>query len=182
MGGLSTDAMPHLDDAGANDDVVALLRQRHRHIRDLFAEVENATADDRAEAFRRLVRLLAVHETAEEEVVHPAVRRLLQDGEQLVDDRLEEERGAKEKLSRLDDVDPDDPGFTPLLRELRAGVLSTRASEEQYEFPGLREKAGAQQLALMARLSVLPRPWRPPVRIQEWRRRRRMSRSDPWQP
>jgi hypothetical protein len=32
--------MPHLDDAGENDDVVALLRQQHNHIRDLFAEVE----------------------------------------------------------------------------------------------------------------------------------------------
>jgi hypothetical protein len=60
---LLTDAMPHLDDADENDDVVALLMQQHHHIRDLFAEVENATADDRAEAFRRLVRLLAVHET-----------------------------------------------------------------------------------------------------------------------
>ncbi|WP_190196421.1 hemerythrin domain-containing protein [Streptomyces djakartensis] len=145
-----TDATPRLDDAGENDDVVALLMRQHNHIRDLFAEVENATADDRTEAFRRLVRLLAVHETAEEEVVHPAARRLLQDGEQVVDDRLGEERAAKEKLSRLDDMDPHDPGFMPALRELRADVLQHAASEEQYEFPGLREKAGAQQLSMMA--------------------------------
>ncbi|WP_234442937.1 hemerythrin domain-containing protein [Streptomyces cellulosae] len=145
-----TDAMPHLDDAHENADVVALLMQQHNHIRDLFAEVENATADDREEAFRRLVHLLAVHETAEEEVVHPSARRLLQDGEQVVDDRLEEERAAKEKLSRLDDMNPDDPGFMPALRELRADVLQHAASEEQCEFPGLREKAGAQQLAMLA--------------------------------
>jgi hemerythrin superfamily protein len=145
-----THAMPHMDDTGENDDVVALLTQQHHHIRDSFAAVENATADDRAEAFRRLVRLLAVHETAEEEVVHPAARRLVQDGEQMVDDRLDEERAAKEKLSRLDDMDPGDPAFMPALRELRADVLRHAASEEQYEFPRLRESAGAQQLALMA--------------------------------
>ncbi|MEU6547667.1 hemerythrin domain-containing protein [Streptomyces sp. NPDC046859] len=145
-----TDAMPRLDDAGEHDDVVALLMQQHNHIRDLFAEIENATADDRAEAFHRLVRLLAVHETAEEEVVHPAARRLLQDGELVVDDRLEEERAAKEQLSRLDDMDPHDPGFMPALRKLRADVLQHAASEEQHEFPGLREKAGARQLAMMA--------------------------------
>ncbi|MET9872897.1 hemerythrin domain-containing protein, partial [Streptomyces sp. NPDC006386] len=104
----------------------------------------------RAEAFRGLVRLLAVHETAEEEVVHPAARRFLEDGEQVVDDRLEEERAAKEKLSRLDDMDPDDPGFMPAFRELRAEVLQHAASEEQYEFPRLREKAGARQLSMMA--------------------------------
>ncbi|WP_420802579.1 hemerythrin domain-containing protein [Streptomyces cavernae] len=142
--------MPDLDDAGEDDDVVTLLMQQHNHIRDLFAEVENARAGDRAEAFRRLVRFLAVHETAEEEVVHPSARRLLKDGEQVVDDRLEEERAAKEKLSRLDDMSPDDPGFMPAFRELRAEVLQHAASEEQYEFPRLRESAGAQQLSMMA--------------------------------
>ncbi|MEU9351997.1 hypothetical protein AB0D65_13485 [Streptomyces griseoloalbus] len=79
---------------------------------------------------------MAFHETAEEEAVHPSARRLLQDGEQVVDDRLEEERAAKEKLSRLDDMNPDDPGFMPALRELRADVLQHAASQEQYECPG----------------------------------------------
>ncbi|MEU1938245.1 hemerythrin domain-containing protein [Streptomyces coeruleorubidus] len=145
-----TDAMPHMDEAGENDDVVALLTQQHNHIRDLFAEVENASAGNRAEPFRRLVRMLAVHETAEEEVVHPAAGRLFQDGERVVDDRLGEERAAKEKLSRLDDMNPDDPEFLPAFRELRADVLQHAASEEQYEFPRLRENAGAQQLAMLA--------------------------------
>jgi hemerythrin superfamily protein len=145
-----TAEMPHADDVGESDDVVDLLMQQHRHIRDLFAEVENATSDDRAEAFRRLVRLLAVHETAEEEVVHPSVRRLFEGGDQVVDDRLEEERAAKEKLSRLDDMSTDDPEFMPLFRELRADVLQHAASEEQYEFPRLRENAGARRLAMMA--------------------------------
>ncbi|MCF1644160.1 MULTISPECIES: hemerythrin domain-containing protein [Streptomyces] len=142
--------MPHLDETGENDDVVTLLMQQHHHIRDLFAEVENATADDRAEAFRRLVRLLAVHETAEEEVIHPAARRLFGDGEQVVGDRLQEERAAKEKLSRLDDMSPDDAGFMPAVRELRADVLQHAAAEEQYEFPRIRENADTQQLARMA--------------------------------
>lgn len=145
-----TDARAHADEAGETEDVVTLLMQQHRHIRDLFAEVENAAAGERAEPFHRLVRLLAVHETAEEEVVHPAARRAFEDGEQVVDDRLAEERAAKEKLSRLDDMCTDDPEFLPLFRELRAEVLQHAASEEQYEFPRLRENAGAQRLATMA--------------------------------
>ncbi|MFC5637199.1 hemerythrin domain-containing protein [Streptomyces bullii] len=142
--------MPHLDDTGESDDVVTLLMQQHNHIRDLFAQVENAAAGDRADAFRRLVRLLAVHETAEEEVVHPSARRLFEGGQQVVDDRLEEERAAKQKLSRLDDMSTDDPEFMPLFRELRAEVLRHAASEEQHEFPRLRENATAQQLRMMA--------------------------------
>ncbi|MFE9442156.1 hypothetical protein ACFYO2_24855 [Streptomyces sp. NPDC006602] len=35
-------------------------------------------------------------------------------------------------------------------RDLRADVLQHAASEEQYEFPRLRENTGAQQLSLMA--------------------------------
>jgi hemerythrin superfamily protein len=145
-----TDAMAHADAAGETDDVVTLLMRQHDHIRDLFAEVENARPDARAEAVGRLVRLLAVHETAEEEVVHPAARRSFQDGEQVVDDRLAEERAAKEKLSRLDDMGTDDPEFMGVFRDLRTDVLQHAASEEQYEFPRLRENAGAQQLSLMA--------------------------------
>lgn len=38
----------------------------------------------------------------------------------------------------------------PTLRELRAEVLQHAASEEQDEFPRLRENAGAQQLSRMA--------------------------------
>lgn len=83
-------------------------------------------------------------------MVHPSARRFFQDGEQVIDDRLEQERAAKEKLSRLDDMNPDDPGFMPALRELRTDVLQHAASEEQYEFHRLRENAGAQQLAMTA--------------------------------
>ncbi|MGW5161315.1 hemerythrin domain-containing protein [Nonomuraea wenchangensis] len=53
-------------------DVIELLQAQHGMIRNLFDEVEQASADRRAEAFTWLVRLLAVHETAEED--RPPVR------------------------------------------------------------------------------------------------------------
>ena len=62
------------DDRAMDDDVVALLMRQHGDIRNLFDEVEAATGEERRDAFRRLVRLLAAHETAEEEVVHPFAR------------------------------------------------------------------------------------------------------------
>src|SRR5690606_31450249 len=57
------------DPADDPEDVVALLMRQHGDIRNLFDEVEQSTGDQRKDAFARLVRLLAVHETAEEEVV-----------------------------------------------------------------------------------------------------------------
>jgi hemerythrin superfamily protein len=57
--------------AHEDEDVITLLQGQHQEIRRLFTELETAEGDRRQQLFRDLVRLLAVHETAEEEVVHP---------------------------------------------------------------------------------------------------------------
>lgn len=131
-------------------DVVALLMRQHGDIRNLFDEVEKSTGDERRAAFRRLVRLLAVHETAEEEVVHPFTRSSVPDGEKVVEDRLTEEREAKELLSRLDDMDPEDPKFLPELLALRLDVMAHARAEERYEFIHIRRHADKARLASMA--------------------------------
>ncbi|MEW2078597.1 hemerythrin domain-containing protein [Streptomyces sp. NPDC012403] len=143
---------PHAgDDRARDDDVVALLMRQHGDIRNLFDEVEATTGDERRDAFRRLVRLLAVHETAEEEVVHPFVRRAVPGGEQVVEDRLTEEREAKETLAALDEMDTDDPEFLPQLMRLRTDVQMHARAEERYEFTHIRRNAGATNLAAMAK-------------------------------
>ncbi|MET9295045.1 hemerythrin domain-containing protein [Streptomyces sp. NPDC003077] len=145
---------PQSPTAGAPDagsDVVALLMAQHGEIRNLFDEVERSNGDARRNAFRRLVRLLAVHETAEEEVVHPFARRSVPGGEQVVDDRLTEEKEAKEVLARLDETDTDDPKFLPRLQSLRTSVMAHARAEERYEFTHIRRHADAARLASMAK-------------------------------
>ncbi|MEU1079648.1 hemerythrin domain-containing protein [Streptomyces sp. NPDC005908] len=139
------------DDHAADNDVVALLMRQHGDIRNLFDEVEATAGDERRDAFRRLVRLLAVHETAEEEVVHPFVRRAVAGGEQIVEDRLTEEREAKEMLASLDEMDPDDPQFLPQLIQLRHDVQTHARAEERYEFIHIRRSTDVTDLAAMAR-------------------------------
>ncbi|MFL6143709.1 MAG: hemerythrin domain-containing protein [Labedaea sp.] len=131
-------------------DVVELLIEQHRHIRDLFTEVETATEEERKDAFRRLVRMLAVHETAEEEVVHPAVRAA-EGGGPVVDARVAEERKAKELLSTMDTIGPDAEGFDTLLVQLRDDVLAHARHEESAEFPLLRQAYDGDRLRNMAR-------------------------------
>ncbi|MFE9138850.1 hemerythrin domain-containing protein [Streptomyces sp. NPDC007355] len=138
------------DDHDADDDVVALLMRQHGDIRNLFDEVEAGSGDERRDAFRRLVRLLAVHETAEEEVVHPYARRVLSGGAQVVDDRLAEEKAAKESLATLDDLDTDDPTFMPRFLKLRKDVQEHARAEERYEFIHIRRSTDAVNLAAMA--------------------------------
>lgn len=142
---------PQVDDHQAKDaDVIALLMRQHGDIRNLFDEVEQSAGEERRDAFRRLVRLLAVHETAEEEVIHPFARRALSGGDQVVEDRLAEERAAKETLADLDTMDTDDPEFLPRLRALRADVQEHARAEERYEFSHIRRTADAATLVAMA--------------------------------
>lgn len=136
-------------------DVVDLLIHQHSQIRDLFDEVENSLGEDRKNAFDRLVRLLAVHETAEEEIIHPLARRVLPGGEEIVDDRLEEEHQAKEKLARLEEMDLETPQFLTELDELRIAVLTHARAEERYEFQRIRDELGdAQRRGLAAAVKI----------------------------
>jgi hypothetical protein len=54
-------------------DAIELLLEQHNEARLLASETETARGDARGKAFERLVRLLAVHETAEEEVIYPVL-------------------------------------------------------------------------------------------------------------
>ena len=145
------------------DDVIALLERQHVQIRELFAELEATTGDRRRDAFRSLVRLLAVHETAEEEVVHPAARST-DGGDTVVDARIGEERRAKELLSTLDSMGPEAEGFDTLLIQLRDDVLAHAEHEEHEEFPRLRAACSVDQLrgvAVAVRAAEAIAPTRP---------------------
>ncbi|MFC4009464.1 hemerythrin domain-containing protein [Nonomuraea purpurea] len=131
-------------------DVIDLLIAQHGQIRDLFDEVEQAPPDKVEEAFGRLTRMLSVHETAEEEIVHPYARRKLDNGQGVVADRLSEENRAKRLLRDLHKAGVDDPKFWEKLGELRAAVTVHARSEERYEFAKLRENTSFVERRAMA--------------------------------
>ncbi|MEV1076707.1 hemerythrin domain-containing protein [Streptomyces sp. NPDC050211] len=132
-------------------DVVELLKGQHTRIRELFDEVAARKGEERKQSFHDLVRLLAVHETAEEEVVHPYARKNIDGGELVVKDRIEEEEQAKRALSRLDDMDPDSPEFLDQFAALRQDVLAHAENEERYEFAHFHRTADRGRLETLAR-------------------------------
>jgi hemerythrin superfamily protein len=131
-------------------DVVDLLLAQHARIEELFLLVAGTSGQTRREAFDDLVRLLAVHETTEEQVVHPVARAEADGGDALIDDRLEEERLAKEILGTLVEDGVDAEGFEEALLLLREAVLTHARYEERYEFPQLRHRLPAERLQSMA--------------------------------
>src|SRR4051794_22085571 len=110
-------------------DVIELLLHQHNEIKALFVQVKAARGPAQQEAFQRLVRLLAVHESAEEQVVHPAARH--DAGDAVVEARLQEESEAKHVLSDLYDLGVGSPGFAAKFAEFEQAVLAHATHEEQ---------------------------------------------------
>ena len=87
------------------ETAVRFLLRQHEDVRRLFRSVQEATGEARRESFEPLVRLLAVHETAEEMVVYPALRTAGDEGRRIAEARLAEEDEAKKVLADLEKLD-----------------------------------------------------------------------------
>lgn len=136
----------------SSDDAVRFLKDQHNLIKDLFEEVLSASSDEaREKAFVNLRQLLAVHETAEEMVVHPRARGELGDGDAIVDARLEEEHQAKEQLSSLEKMDVGSKEFLDELTKFRDAVVQHAEAEENEEFDKLQRKLDSDDLGRMAK-------------------------------
>jgi hemerythrin superfamily protein len=127
------------------NELVAAVLEDHADIQSLMNDVENSVGDRRQENFEQLVAKLAVHETAEEEVVHPLTRKVA-GNETVVDQRLDEESKGKKALAELEKMGSGAPEFQAKFDHLRDEVLRHAENEEQKEHP-LLASADEDQLA-----------------------------------
>lgn len=147
------------------DDVIAAVLRDHAEIKGLFADVSSAkSVDAKKDAFRRLVRKLVVHETAEQEVVHPLIRGADTRAASVVEKRLDEEKEAEAALAELGELDISSADFDSRLAALQADVVEHAEAEEEQEVPLLDEKVDAKrlrQLAPVFRVAENTAPTRP---------------------
>lgn len=123
------------------EEVVAFLKAQHNLIEDMFDQVLHASDPQaREKPFVQLRQLLAVHETAEEMVVHPRARSEQVAGDDVVDARLKEEHEAKELLSKIEGLDVTSKQFIDELTKLRDAVLEHAQREESEEFSKLQRQ------------------------------------------
>jgi hemerythrin superfamily protein len=155
--------------ANTPTDVVQFLVGQHEQIKGLFSETLNATGKDRKEPFIKLRRLLAVHETAEEEIVHPRAKRKLSNGADVVAARLEEEHEAKKVLTQLEKLDVSSQKFISELTKFRDAVVKHAEQEEKQEFAKLQKELSSDELAKMGRAAKLAQaiaPTRPHAGVE----------------
>jgi hemerythrin superfamily protein len=152
------------------DEVIAFLKAQHNLIEDMFDQVLHASDPHaREQPFIELRQLLAVHETAEEMVVHPRARREVETFDSIVDARLEEEHDAKQLLSRIEKIDITSQEFIDELTTLRDAVLDHAQHEETYEFPKLDKQLDAEEskrLTAAVRAAEAIAPTRPHAGVE----------------
>jgi hemerythrin superfamily protein len=122
-----------------HDDVTAVIAPQHEHARQLLDEVRQAAGQQRAEAFHTLRLTLALHETAEEQAIHPQAERQLGDNERGATDRIAEEQAAGQVIAELELLDVDSEQFEVTFGHLADSVTEHAAAEENDEWPALRQ-------------------------------------------
>jgi len=135
-------------------DVIEILIDQHDVVRDLMSRIMICPSDERAEPFEMLARLLAVHETAEEEVVHPRIRRISDAADALVQDRLDEETAAKNILADLESMDVKSSDFELAFLAFQRDVEFHAESEETEVFPLLATAADADERRRLASMLI----------------------------
>jgi hemerythrin superfamily protein len=138
-----------------DQDVIRYIKGQHQHIKALMDAVQSSRGQARVQAFFELRRLMAVHETAEEEIIHPATRRVLEGGEAIIEARLAEERAAKEALILLEKLDVDSPWFDSTFTTLQRDVLAHAESEENEELSALELHLEPEQLRRMRKAAEI---------------------------
>ncbi len=132
------------------EDVIDLLLSHHDQIKTMFGEMGRLRGEHRQEIWTQLCRLLAIHESIEQQLVHPLAQRRLPDGDEVIEARLDEEQRAAQELAELWHMGIGDPRFAERFAVLRDDVTEHAELEEAEEFGWLRENMPPDQLIGLA--------------------------------
>lgn len=141
-----------------NEQIIALLAQDHRKILELFGQFQRIGSGSNARQMLAeiLCTELVIHAQVEQEILYPALRRIL-DEKKLLDEAEVEHRTASRMVSELELMDPEDALYEAELTVLCAYVSHHIQEEESLMFPKIREATVDQATvdALKSRRSQL---------------------------
>ena len=135
-------------------DAIALLKQDHRKVEDLFEQFEKAREEGRKEKLvKQICTELSIHTMIEEEIFYPACTAQVKD-EDLLDESYVEHDGAKVLVAELIKSDPGNEFYDAKVSVL-SEMIKHHVKEEEKRGEGLfaeAKKAGLDMEALGERL------------------------------
>ncbi len=127
-----------MSDTSTQPDAVDLLTNDHAEVEQMFRQIEAMPESDaRNELIAGVVRELSVHAVIEEQVLYPAMRKALPDGDALAEEAIEEHQQVKEALAAIERADTPAERNPELVR-LMGNVRHHVEEEENELFPKLR--------------------------------------------
>ena len=143
--------------AQGSSEVLSVLSGQHEQLKALMHQVVSCPVHDRQEVFDDVRHLLAAHEAAEAEVVHPLAHRVLHTQAAVVTARLAEEDEAGAAIGRLEHVDITSGQFATEFAALQTSVIAHAEAEEDQELAVVAGAlAATQQREILAALSQVP--------------------------
>ena len=153
-------------------DAVALLKDDHRKVEELFAQFEKASGDGRKEKLARQICLeLTVHATIEEEIFYPACEGKIE--EDLLKEAYVEHDAAKVLIAQIEAGGPNDEFYDAKVKVLQEEIehhveeeekrmegMFSQARKAGLDMDSLGEQLAARKAELMAQAEsgALPKP------------------------
>lgn len=125
----------NLQDVPTAAELAGALTAQHGMIRFAFHDVREGSAKHQAEASKRLLLLLAMHDAAEQLTIHQALARAGGGEDGVGTDRMGEEQQTVQLIERFQEFEPGSYEHTMQLGLLEEAVLHHNAAEEASELP-----------------------------------------------
>jgi hypothetical protein len=142
--------------AAAKLDAIALLKEDHRKVADLFEKFEKARGEERKRALvQEICTELVIHTTIEEEMFYPACKSEIEDDALLAESYVEHD-GAKVLIAELVASGPDAEFYDAKVKVL-SEMIEHHVKEEEKRSEGLfaqARDAGLDVEALGDRMSA----------------------------
>jgi hemerythrin-like domain-containing protein len=123
-------------------DAIALLKQDHRTVSQLFEEFEKADEEEQSAIAQRVCQLLTVHAQIEEELLYPEAKQAFdgdEENEDLVNEAEIEHGSAKELIAKIEGMSSGDDHFKATVTVLGEYIKHHVKEEENELFPQLKK-------------------------------------------
>ena len=123
-----------------NQDAIALLKQDHRTVEELFAQFEKASGEGRKQKLAQQICLeLSVHATIEEEIFYPACEGKVEDD--LLKEAYVEHDGAKVLIAEIESGNGQSDDFFDAKVKVLQEQIEHHVEEEEKRMEGLFSQA-----------------------------------------
>ncbi|HYI01822.1 hemerythrin domain-containing protein [Hyalangium sp.] len=125
-------------------DALAMLKQQHREVDELFDRIQQAEADEKITLLGQISEKLTIHATIEERHFYPFCMRMgIQD---MVDQSMQDHADVKQLIAEILQMKRSDPRLEQEVHQLMMSVQAHVKEEEDTLFPRLMSVAEEEDL------------------------------------